>query len=158
MKKYLTSAAAVIAVTGMTVVVTPASARSQYDRGYRSSGHGSGGAVIAGIAGLAIGAAIAGGGRTRHYGGRPYGGGGYYGQPQGYYGGSGYGGYYGAPQAYYGGPGQYGGYNSNYGYNRGYGYSNRGYNDHAVRDSRRERRHERRDRRDERRNHRGYGY
>jgi hypothetical protein len=77
MRKFLTSAiAAVTAAGAVAAVAAPAEARDYYRRGggyhYRHHGGSNDAAVaaVAGIAGLAIGAAIAGNGSTR--GGRGY--------------------------------------------------------------------------------------
>jgi hypothetical protein len=84
MKKLLTAAAAALTLAGGAMATaTPASAdgwRGGYHGGgyYHGGYRGGGGAVLAGIAGLAIGAAIA----SPHYYGHPA----YYGRGYGYYG------------------------------------------------------------------------
>lgn len=155
--KLFGTVAASAAIGAMTFAASPAEARRYHDR--HNGNNNSGAVVVAGIAGVAIGAALAGSGRTRQYGG-------YYGQPQGYYGGN-----YGRPQGYYGGnyygrpQGHYRqrnyydrvpnyGYGGNYG-NVGYGsrYSN---NPHAYHSPRKERKHLRKYYRNQQR-YRGYG-
>lgn len=152
MKKYFTSAVAVFSLAGVAVASTPAEAASRYDHDYRNGGHGTNGAVVAGVAGLAIGALLVSGVRSRGYD-RGYGG--------GYYGGARTG-YYGQPQVYYGQPsygfGNQGYYGRSPNYGRGYGYGGGYGRNHDRQDARRERRHERQDRRDERRYHDRYGY
>jgi hypothetical protein len=106
-------------LAGSTVAAT---APAQADRGST--------AVVAGIAGLAIGAAIA--SNNNNYGG------GYYQEPVGYYGAAPayYGGGYGyAPSYGYAYGGNYG-YGNNYGYrgNRGWSGRGRGHNDHDRHD------------------------
>lgn len=107
MKKMLIGAMALLtALTGVIAAAAPAEARDgggyygggRY--GYRGGGYGYrdngvGMAVFAGLAGLAVGAALT----QPHYG--------YYGRP-GYY--AGYRGYYGPPPARYVGPTYYGSY------------------------------------------------
>ena len=89
MRKSLKTAAAAAALVGSVLTAAaPAMARPYgwhgYHHGYRY-GHG-GGALAAGVVGLAVGAAIANGGgyHSRGYYGRPAGYG-YYGPPRGYY-------------------------------------------------------------------------
>jgi hypothetical protein len=113
MKKMLIGAAALVsALTGVLATATPADARDGWrgggygyrggygDRGgYGYRGDSAGPAIVAGLAGLAIGASLA---QPRHY---------YSGPAYGY--GYGYGGprvVYGPPPAYYVGPTYYGWY------------------------------------------------
>lgn len=115
MKKMLIGATALLtALTGVVAGAGPAEARDGggyhggggygyrgggyhggYGGGYGYRGNGVGTAVFAGLAGLAVGAALT---QPRH---------GYYGRPD-YY--PGYRGYYGPPPAYYVGPSYYGWY------------------------------------------------
>lgn len=110
MRKLLTCGLAALTFAGASLPAAEAAARDRdYYRHYR---HGDNDAALAaGIAGLAIGAAIASSGSRRGY----YDDGyrydrryrydrGYYGRPYGYYG---------APRGYYGGPGYYA-YNGGY--------------------------------------------
>jgi hypothetical protein len=91
MKKLLTAGLAALTLGGSVLgAAAPASARDWDHHGGRYYGHGNGAAVAAGIAGLAVGAALAGGGN-------------YY-APPGYY--------YGPPPAYYAGPAYYSYYHS----------------------------------------------
>ncbi|HEY5410633.1 MAG TPA: hypothetical protein VIJ94_07890 [Caulobacteraceae bacterium] len=88
MHKTLTGAVVALTIVGALAAAASASA-DPHDRGGRGRGHGDGAAVAAGIAGLAIGAAIAGDhpGYSRNY---------YYGgPPPGYYDGPAYYTYYG---------------------------------------------------------------
>jgi hypothetical protein len=104
--KILTAAVTAATLIGGIAAASDASAQGRYrgGRGYNNNGA----AVAAGIAGLAVGAALASGNRG-YYGGY---GGGYY-APRAY--GYGYGpgyynrGYYAPPPRYYGGRGYYGG-------------------------------------------------
>ena len=82
MRKIMTAAVAALTIGGALAASVPASAQNHYDRGYRHNDDGA--AVAAGVAGLAIGAAIASGDR----GPAPY----YYNAP---------------PPAYYNGPAYY---------------------------------------------------
>lgn len=67
MRKILTAAVAALTLAGgVTAVATSAEARP-YDRNYRHRGNDHGDAVVAGIAGLAIGAALASNNRDRGY-------------------------------------------------------------------------------------------
>ena len=97
MKKFLIGASALLAtVTGVVGAAAPAQAapwhggygyRGGWHGGYGYRGAGWGGAVVAGLAGLAVGSALS---QTYHYG--P---GYYYGPPPAYYAGPAYYGYYG---------------------------------------------------------------
>lgn len=95
------------ATLGATVLTVAAPAEAQYRRYHRDRDH-TGAAVVAGVAGLAIGAALASGRRDRYY---DRGGYGYYNRGYGYYDR----GYY--PRRAY----NRGYYNRGY-YDRGYGY------------------------------------
>lgn len=159
------TAAAAAAIGAMTFAVSPAEARRYHDR--NRSNNNSGAVIVAGIAGVAIGAALAGSGRSRQYGGyygqpQRYYGNNYYGQPQRYYGNNYYGqpqGYYGQPQGYYGQ--SYYGQAPSYGYRSAYGnvaYGNRYYsNPHAYHSARQERKHLRKYYKNQRR-HQRYGH
>ncbi len=98
MKKILTGALAALTVGGAIAAALPASAESHDGRGrYEHRDRDGGGALAAGLAGLAVGAALAGG----HDGYYDQGyGGGYY-EPRGVYD------YDGPPPAYYAGPTYY---------------------------------------------------
>lgn len=83
MRKALTAALAALTLAGAVsaTAVTSADARPYYHGGY-SYGRGNGGAaVVAGVAGLAIGAALASNHGHYYYGGPAY----YYGPPAPYY-------------------------------------------------------------------------
>ena len=99
MNKMLTGAVAALTAGAAIAAAVPASAQSYH--GYRHHRDNSGAVVVAGIAGLAIGAALA----SDH---------GYRGGDYGYRGGD-YGDYYGSSRGYYGGPGYYNGGGSYYG-------------------------------------------
>lgn len=102
-KKMATGALAALTLGGAIAATATPAAAQRYHGGRYNRGSNVGGAVVAGLAGLAIGTAISGGNRG-YYGGGGYYAGGYgggYGRP--YYGGYGY-----APQAYYGGGYGYG--------------------------------------------------
>jgi len=78
MRKILTAAVAALTLAGgMAASVTSAEARPYDRRHYRDRDHGD--AVVAGIAGLAIGAALASNNRDRYYDRRYYNRGYYYG-------------------------------------------------------------------------------
>ena len=117
----------VIAGTALVAMATPAEAQHRHFRHHR--GDRTALAVGVGALGLAVGAALASGGRDRGYYGR-----GYYGD-RGYYGGRAYyDGYYGRPYAYgYGDDGYYGrpyGYGSSwYGSSRGRCWTERQWDD-----------------------------
>lgn len=99
-----------LAATALTAAAPADAQRYRGDRYYHRGGNGTGTAVVAGIAGLAIGAALASNNRDRYYD-RGYRGGGY---NRGYYD-RGYNGYYDR------------GYYPQRGYYRGDGYRDRGY-------------------------------
>ena len=167
MKRLVSYAIAAASLFGMTA--TQAAANPRHDRHYQQRKHNGNGAVVAGIAGVVIGAVIASNARGRGYGGSYSNG--HYGQSQGYYGSSpyapayGYGGTpygYGAPAYGYGSPA--------YGYGApayGYGAPAYGYAQPRVYVSRNysyrggygvSRKHERKHRRAERRSHGRHGY
>ena len=70
MKKFVSAALATLAVVGSAVAAVPAQAHPFGGGGWHGGGWGGGGgALVAGIAGLAVGAAIADHGRPYYYGG-----------------------------------------------------------------------------------------
>lgn len=104
MRKSISAALAAVTFAGAVAAAAgPAQARDYYNRDYRHHGGGNTDtAIVAGVAGLAIGALLAGSSNRS----RGYSSGGYYGPPPRYGYGDGYG--YGRPYGY-GSPYAYGG-------------------------------------------------
>jgi hypothetical protein len=97
MKTILGKAVLGLALGASALTVSaPAQAQRWHGGGYRYHGGGAGGAIVAGLAGVAVGAAIASDHPRYYYDD------GYYGPPApAYYGYPGYYGYYGYPRYYY---------------------------------------------------------
>lgn len=67
MRKILTAAVAALSLMGGVAATATSAEARPYDRNYRHRGNDHGDAVVAGIAGLAIGAALASSNRDRGY-------------------------------------------------------------------------------------------